>query len=137
MGRHAAERPTLFLVEDEEDTANLISMIMGKQGYHIVHAADGRQGLRLIKSIPPPSLVLLDILLPYVDGVKLLNHIRRARPDWEDVPVVMLSAVNSARDIREAVTLGANDYILKPFQQEALVARLQRFRFQGSAKPDP
>ena len=62
--RHAAERPTLFLVEDEEDTANLIGMIMGKEGYHIVHAADGRQGLKLIKTIPTPSLVLLNILPP-------------------------------------------------------------------------
>lgn len=124
-----------MLVEDEADTARLVMSIMEHDGYRVIHAADGRQAIKFVKSMSPPSLVLLDMLLPYADGIKVLSHIRLSRLAWRDVPVVMLSANNSARDIRESLILGASDYILKPFTQETLVARLRRFRPYGTGEP--
>ncbi len=126
------DKPTLFLVEDEDDTADLVKLIMEEEGYQVIRAADGRQALKLIDSSPPPSLVLLDMQLPFADGVKLLKHIRQTPSPWKKVPVVMLTADSCARDVRESLTLGAKDYILKPFKREALVARLRQFRTQDS-----
>ncbi|MDH4185488.1 MAG: response regulator [Nitrospira sp.] len=122
------DRPTLLLVEDEQDTADLVTMIMEAEGYHVIHAANGRFALGLIESLPPPALVLLDMLLPYISGAALLEHIRQTELSWKDVPVIMLTADNSARDVRECLALGARDYILKPFKRDMLVSRLRRFR---------
>jgi len=119
-------KPILLLVEDEEDTANLVKLIMEDIGYQVVPAEDGREAQRIIPLMPPPSLVLLDIQLPHVDGVTVLSTIRTT-PDWKGVPVVMLTADSNERDVRMALALGAKDYILKPFKRDALVARLQRF----------
>lgn len=124
-------KPILLLVEDEEDTANLVKLIMEGQGYQVVRAADGREAQDMLHLMPPPSLVLLDIQLPYVDGVNVLRTIR-ATPGWEGVSVVMLTADANELDVRLALALGAKDYILKPFMQDTLVARLQRFQ-NGSA----
>ncbi len=75
-GQPSDTKPTLLLVEDEQDTARLITLIMGKEGYRVVHAADGREALRVIGSMPPPTLVLLDIQLPHVNGIQVLDTIR-------------------------------------------------------------
>lgn len=123
-------KPILFLVEDEEDTANLVKLIMEENGYQVVRAADGREAQEMLALMPPPSLVLLDIQLPHVDGVNVLRTIR-ATPDWKDVSVVMLTADAKEQDVRLAMVLGAKDYILKPFKRDLLVARLQRY-FNGS-----
>lgn len=82
--------------------------------------------------MPPPSLVLLDMQLPYADGMKLLEQIRSAGSSWKTVPVVMLTADNAARDVREAVALGTNEYSLKPFKRKALRERIRRFRPEGA-----
>jgi DNA-binding response OmpR family regulator len=119
-------KPPLFLVEDEEDTANLVKLIMEEQGYQVVRAADGREAQEMIVLMPPPSLILLDIQLPHVDGVNVLRTIR-ATPDWQNVSVVMLTADANEQDVRLALALGAKDYILKPFKRDVLVARLQRY----------
>jgi DNA-binding response OmpR family regulator len=124
-------KPILLLVEDEEDTANLVKLIMEEEGYEIVHAKDGRQAQHMIALLPPPSLVLLDIQLPHANGVSVLETIR-ATPDWGNVHVVMLTADAKEQDVRIASALGAKDYILKPFKRDTLVARLQRFQ-NGSA----
>lgn len=119
-------KPTLLHVEDEKDTANLVRLIMEAKGYQVVHAADGREAQHLIGSMPPPTLVLLDIQLPYVNGVKVLDTIRTT-PGWNDVPVVMLTAVADEQNVREAFSLNVTDYVVKPFKPEALVAYLEQF----------
>lgn len=126
------DTPTLFLVEDEEDTADLVTLIMDKEGYQAARAADGREAMELIKSLPPPSLVLLDMELPCVDGMKVLNYIRQTQPAWQNVPVMMLTTSNNKVDVLNSIALGAKGYILKPFKRNALVSRLRRFRDQDS-----
>ena len=124
-GQPSDTKPTLLLVEDEQDTARLITLIMGKEGYRVVHAADGREALRVIGSMPPPTLVLLDIHLPHVNGIQVLDTIR-TKPDWDNIPVVMLTAVADEPHVREAFSLSVKDYVVKPFKPEALVSYLKQ-----------
>ena len=120
-------QPSLLLVEDEQDTADLVTLIMKERGYQVSHAADGSAALEKIALMPPPSLVMLDIQLPHVDGIAVLETIR-ATPDWQDVPVVMLTAVADADRIRKVRALAVQDYVLKPFKQETLLRYVEQAR---------
>ena len=115
----------ILVVEDEPDTAEIVKLILREKGYQVVHAADGREALNTIASMPPPSLVLLDIQLPHVDGITVLETIR-ATPDWQQVPVVLLTAVVDPRCIRQAVAIKVQDYVLKPFTRDDLLRCVER-----------
>ncbi|MES1981953.1 MAG: response regulator transcription factor [Pseudomonadota bacterium] len=121
-------KPTLgkiLVVEDDEHVSYMLNFILQREGYTTEHAADGRVAEQLIASIAPPDLVLLDIMLPYQDGFQLLKNIR-TRSAWAKVPVIMLSAKSQEQDIVQALDLGANDYVTKPFQPRELLARIRR-----------
>lgn len=114
-----------LVVEDDEHIAHLLRFMLEREGYAVVHAADGREGLNLIETGEPPAVALFDVMLPFVDGFELVRQLR-ARAGWGEVPVVMLTAKTQERDIVRALDAGANDYILKPFQPAELLARLRR-----------
>ena len=118
-------KPPLLLVEDEPDTASLVKLIMEGKGYEVLHAATGSEALDKIALMPPPSLVLLDIQLPDVDGITILETIR-ATPDWRDVPVIMLTAVSGEQRIRKVLSLNVQGYVLKPFKRETLMSTVER-----------
>ncbi len=115
----------ILVVEDEPDTAELVKLILQENGYQVVHAADGQDALNKIASMSIPSLVLLDIQLPHVDGVTILETIR-ATPDWQDVPVILLTAVVDPLCIRRAVSIKVQDYMLKPFKRDDLLRCIER-----------
>ncbi|MBX3327248.1 MAG: response regulator [Nitrospira sp.] len=115
----------LLMVEDEEDTADLIRLNLEQAQYEVIHAKDGQSAQGLIDSMPPPDLVLLDIQLPVVSGLDLLTYIRK-QAGWEEVPVAMLTSDNNAQDVKRALENGANDYILKPLHPQQLVVRINR-----------
>ena len=88
--------------------------------------SDGRAALEAItKAVVPLDLILLDVMLPYLDGYELL-HVIREQMHWKDVPVIMLTAKQQERDIVRALDAGATDYVVKPFQPNELMARLRR-----------
>lgn len=119
--------PSVLVVEDDEHILHILKFMLERQGYRVVHAADGRAASSYIASATDlPGLVLLDVMLPYVDGFELVSLIR-ARSEWADVPIVMLTAKTTERDIIRALDAGANDYIVKPFQPNELLARVRRF----------
>ncbi|WP_043526389.1 response regulator transcription factor [Litchfieldella xinjiangensis] len=119
-------KPRILMIEDEEDIAFLIRYLLERQGFMVEHAADGRQALERFESPEVPQLVLMDIMLPYHDGLELLEHLRHLAP-WQEVPVLMLTAKTRESDIVRALELGADDYVTKPFQPEELLARIRRF----------
>jgi DNA-binding response OmpR family regulator len=123
-------KPVLLMVEDDTVTAELIKVVMENNGYQVVYASDGRKAQSQIEALPPPALVLLDIGLPHVNGLELLDQIRK-KPSWARVPVVMLTAAAEQADICKAIMAGATEYILKPFKPDALSARIQRFKTPG------
>ena len=115
----------ILMVEDEEDIAFLIRFMLERHGFTVDHAADGRQAIEKFTTSNPPSLTLMDIMLPYHDGLELIERLR-AQPGWERVPVLMLTAKAREVDIVRALELGADDYVTKPFQPEELLARIRR-----------
>lgn len=118
---------SVLVIEDDEHIAHLLKFMLERQGYRVDAAADGRAASDFIKnSTTIPSLILLDVMLPYVDGFELVS-IARAREDWKTVPIIMLTAKTMEQDIVRALDAGANDYIMKPFQPNELLARLRRF----------
>ncbi len=123
MSESASQR--ILMVEDEEDIAFLIRYMLERHGFVVEHAADGRQTLEHFAQAEPPDLTLMDIMLPYHDGLELIERLR-AQPGWGSVPVLMLTAKAREVDIVRALELGADDYVTKPFQPEELLARIRR-----------
>ncbi len=121
----------VLMVEDEEDTASLLKFLLERASYEVVHAKDGRQAQELVNTIPPPDIVLLDVMLPFLSGLQVLTFIRK-RDGWKKVPIVMLTADGSEHDIKRALENGANDYMIKPFNPRELTTRLKRFVGQAA-----
>jgi DNA-binding response OmpR family regulator len=121
----ARPRPAVMVVEDDRVIVTLLRHILERRGYDVWMAADGREALRRLNG-DPPALVLLDIVLPYVDGFELIRQIR-ATPSWSDVPVIMLTVKAQERNVVRALDAGADDYMVKPFKPEELAARVRRF----------
>lgn len=117
--------PTILVIEDEEDIAFLIRFMLERQQYAVEHVADGRQAMDYLAQSAPPDLVLMDIMLPYHDGIEIIQRLR-STPGWQSLPVLMLTAKAREADIVKALELGADDYVTKPFQPEELLARIKR-----------
>ena len=118
------DTPTALIVEDEEDIAFLLRFLLERNGFQVVHAADGKDALARLDG-DPPGIAILDIMLPYHDGIEVLERLR-ALPHWRNVPVLMLTAKAREADIVRALELGADDYVTKPFQPEEVLARVRR-----------
>ncbi|MFO0773415.1 MAG: response regulator [Nitrospiraceae bacterium] len=103
---------TILYIEDEADTALLVTSMLEEEGLTVRQARDGREALAAIASMTPPTLVLLDLLIPFVNGFEVLTRIRRTT-GWEVVPVVMVSADSYWPDIERALVAGANDFLVK------------------------
>jgi CheY-like chemotaxis protein len=116
---------TVLVVEDEQDTAEVLKHLLEREGFSVLHAGDGRQARTLIDTIRPPSLVLLDMVIPYVSGFELLRVIRR-HPDWQLTPIIMLSADDYEPDIQQALREGATAYVTKQKGSADLLQAVKR-----------
>ena len=118
--------PRALVIDDDQAISSLLEFIFQRQGYAVEVLHDGLKADEHISSdLPPPDVVILDILLPRVDGFALLRKIRQ-QPAWQEVPVLMLSALGDEQTIVRALDAGANDYVQKPFKPEELKARVRR-----------
>lgn len=113
------------MVEDNEHVAYMLEFMLGRAGYDVILAANGRDAQAAIENVEPVDVILLDLMLPYVSGYQLITEIRDDH-DWQYVPIVVLSGKVLEEDIVKALDLGANDYVTKPFRPEELLARLRR-----------
>lgn len=117
---------SVLIVEDDESIGQLLKFLMERQGYDTQLAKDGHAAKDIIESCETaPSLVLLDVMLPYLNGYELVQ-LMRARPQFAETPIVMLTAKTTEKDIVRALDAGANDYVIKPFQPNELLARVRR-----------
>jgi two-component system alkaline phosphatase synthesis response regulator PhoP len=126
MTEPATDAPTAFVVEDDDHISHLLKFMLQRSGYRVELARDGRAAQEYIQSGPAPAIALLDVMLPFMDGLQLLALVRQ-QAGWEGVPVLMLTAKTQERDIERALAAGANGYIQKPFQPENLLARVKEF----------
>ena len=111
---------TVLIVEDDPDTANLVQLYLRRDGYKVLSAPDGREGLKLAQDAGP-DLVVLDLMLPGMDGLEVCRELRRD----SNVPIIMLTARVEEEDRLEGLNLGADDYVTKPFSPRELAARVR------------
>jgi len=110
----------ILIVEDDKKTASLVVLYLEREGFQTVIASDGLQALELVKR-HKPAFVILDLMLPRLDGWGVCRQIRRT----SDVPILMLTARGEEIDRVSGLTLGADDYLAKPFSPRELVARVK------------
>jgi two-component system alkaline phosphatase synthesis response regulator PhoP len=110
----------ILVVEDEQNILDLVSAYLHREGYEVHTATDGPGGLRAARAFKP-DLIVLDIMLPGMDGLELLTHLRRE----SDVYVIMLTARSEETDKIVGLSVGADDYLTKPFSPRELVARVK------------
>ena len=114
-----------LVAEDDDQMAEVLRFILQREGYSVQVAPDGRTAQQLIATAPAPAIVLLDIMLPHVDGYELLARLRGTE-SWRGVPVVIVSARSQEQDIVRGLDAGADDYLAKPFKPDELRARIRR-----------
>ena len=113
---------TILLVEDERDLLELLKYNFDREGYQVVTAETGEEGLKQVRN-QPPDLILLDLMLPAMDGLEVCRSLK-ARPETASIPIIMLTAKGEEADIVQGLELGADDYITKPFSPRILMARI-------------
>ncbi|HXV40823.1 MAG TPA: response regulator transcription factor [Steroidobacteraceae bacterium] len=125
MNTESSAPQHLLIVEDDPHMAYLLGYLAEKERFVVETIADGRQAIERIDKGPPADLVLLDVMLPYTDGFELLEKLR-ANAKWKQVPVIILTSRTREHDAVRALSLGADDYLNKPFSPAELVARIRR-----------
>ncbi|HPD46012.1 MAG TPA: response regulator [Anaerohalosphaeraceae bacterium] len=113
----------ILVVEDEEDVLELVRYNLGKNGYKVETAMSGEEALQKAMRINP-DLILLDLMLPTVDGLEVCRKVKND-PRTQHVPVVMLTAKGEEADIVTGLEMGADDYVTKPFSPRVLMARVK------------
>ena len=125
MDPNTTTAPVALIIEDDPSIGMLLEFLLQREGFAPKLLAEGRSAQLAIQNDAAPALILLDIMLPYVDGIELLRQIRQ-KDDWERSAVIMLTTKSHESDIVRALELGANDYVVKPFQPTELIARIRR-----------
>src|SRR2546421_4210766 len=113
----SCETPNILLVDDEPGMLRYIRTLLEVDDYKVATATTGEEALQLVEKGLEPDLILLDVLMPGIDGLETLERLRQMKPA---VKVVMLSCVNDTRKVVQAMRLGAQDYLTKPFQKAQL-----------------
>ena len=116
----AMAQQTILVVEDDEAIAESVAYHLTRAGHRVLRAGDGAQGLRIFKA-QRPDLVILDLMLPQLDGWRFTEEVRS---EDQRVPVIVCSARNSEYDRVHGLELGADDYVVKPFSMKELTARV-------------
>lgn len=116
-------KETILIVEDEEDIAELVEYNLGRAGYRVRAVVSGEKALEIAR-LEGPDLIMLDLMLPDVDGLSVCRRLKRD-PSTAIIPVVMVTAKGEESDIVTGLEMGADDYIVKPFSPKVLVARVR------------
>ena len=120
MKNSIAKTTSILVIEDDPYMLQLLERILETEGYDVYLAADGVYGMSVLRETRP-DLVLLDIMMPGPDGYQVLDSIRH----YSEVPVIMVTAKTEVDSVENALSMGADDYIRKPFRPQELVARVK------------
>jgi two-component system alkaline phosphatase synthesis response regulator PhoP len=116
-------RHRILVVDDEEDLLELVGFKLSREGYQVQCVGSGEEALKQVRK-EPPSLIVLDWMLPAVDGLEVCRRLK-GDPKTRDIPIVMLTAKGEESDIVKGFERGADDYIAKPFSPRVLAARVK------------
>lgn len=114
------ENPKILVVDDDKNICEIIRLYLDKEGFEVIIANDGQAAIDLFKQ-KTPSVVVLDVMLPKMDGFQVCREIRRV----SNIPIIMLTAKGETFDKVLGLELGADDYMVKPFENKELVARIK------------
>ncbi|GFE58169.1 response regulator transcription factor [Geobacter sp. AOG1] len=117
------QKNRILVVEDEESLLKLESILLSSKGYNVTGVMDGRSALEEIAA-NPPDLVILDIMLPELDGFEVCRHIKED-PATKGIPVVMLTAKKNSQDYARGMEMGADAYITKPFKSAKVIETIE------------
>jgi DNA-binding response OmpR family regulator len=129
----ALNRPLVLVVDDEPAMRDMLQRLLERDGYAVECAADGAAGLARLNA-GDVDLVLLDLMLPEIDGLEFCRQVRE-RQQERHVPIIVVTGSVNAADRRAGFAVGADDYVLKPFRTQALVDRVRAWTNRGA--PDP
>ncbi|MBT8342992.1 MAG: response regulator transcription factor [Desulfatitalea sp.] len=116
-------KESILVVDDEEDILELVRFHLGREGYDVLCAETGEDAWRIVKEMPI-DLLLLDLMLPGIDGLELTRRLKND-PKTAKIPVLMLSAKGEEVDVVTGLEMGADDYVTKPFSPRVLLARVR------------
>jgi two-component system phosphate regulon response regulator PhoB len=116
-------KAAILIIEDDPDIQDMLSLAMGNEGWKLLPAKTGEEGLALLRK-DPADCVILDIMLPGMDGFKVLRKVKE-NPDTRGIPVIMTTAKGEEADIVTGLELGADDYVVKPYSPKVLTARVR------------
>ncbi|MFH2093386.1 MAG: response regulator [Pseudomonadota bacterium] len=128
-------KETILIVDDEEDIIELIKYNLKNEGYMVLTAQTGEKAIQIAKQ-SSPDLMILDLMLPGIDGLEVTRYLRNNEATF-DLPIVMLTAKGEESDVVTGLELGANDYISKPFSPKVLVARIRSILRRRKKEDDP
>jgi two-component system response regulator MtrA len=111
---------SIFVVDDDQALAEMLGIVLRKEGYSVATCADGGRAVPMFREVRP-DLVLLDVMLPTQDGVEVCRQLRQE----SGVPIVMLTARTDTKDVVAGLEAGADDYVVKPFKPQELLARIR------------
>jgi DNA-binding response OmpR family regulator len=115
----------ILIVDDEIDVVEVVTVLLEHEGYDILKAYDGQEALDTIEKVIP-DLVILDIMMPKIDGVEVCRRMR-AKEEMKEIPIVMFSAKLSAIDKKESFDAGADGFISKPFNARGFIAGIKTY----------
>jgi CheY-like chemotaxis protein len=113
----------ITFIEDEPDIQDIVAYNLRREGYQVSSALSGEDGLSLVKQ-KLPDLILLDLMLPGMDGLEVCRHLR-TQAETRDIPIIMVTAKGEESDVVLGLGLGADDYITKPFEEEELISAVE------------
>jgi len=113
-------KPLILVVDDDPGILKLVTLNLELEGYQVITARDGKSAIQLVEN-QQPTLVILDIMMPGIDGFQTCQGIR----EFSEVPVIMLTAKGRTEDVIQGLAAGADDYVVKPFSTEELLARVR------------
>ena len=113
-------QPLILVADDEPRITKLVSITLGEEGFRVITASGGEDAVRKAEMYRP-DVVLLDIVMPDLDGIEVMRQLR----EWRPVPVILLTAKGSTADKAKGLDLGADDYVAKPFHPDELAARVR------------
>jgi len=129
MNRSDHKTPTILIVDDEPTMLRYLRTLLEVEGYKVETATNGAEAVQRLERAPVPDLLLLDVLMPVMDGLETLERVRSSHPGMK---VVMLSCVSETRKVVQAIRLGAQDYLTKPFQKAELDSLIEQCLGNGS-----
>ncbi len=116
----------ILVVDDSPSIRKFISLALKIQSYTVLTAEDGMQALEILSQNQAIDMVLTDLNMPNIDGIKLIKEVRKM-PEYSELPIIILSSLTSERDINEGLDAGADSYLIKPFNTKKIQYEIAKY----------